>query len=83
MRIFFRTRKRAGFALPLATMLGAAIGAVTALLVAPSPGAGLRRKLVKRGGHVAGRLMGEGREAIEKCGDFLRERGNGALARLH
>lgn len=82
MRIL-RTRKRAGFALPLATMLGAAIGAVTALLMAPSPGAGLRRKLVKRGGHVAGRLVGEGREAIEKCGEFLREQGNGALARLH
>lgn len=80
MRIL-RTRKRA--ALPIAAMLGAAIGAVTALLIAPAPGAGLRKKLVKRSGHVAGRLIGEGREALEKCGDFLREQGNGALARLH
>jgi gas vesicle protein len=82
MRILM-TRKRAGFALPLATMLGAAIGAVTALLIAPTPGAGLRRQLLRRGGKVAGRVIGEGREAMEKCGSFLREQGNGALARLH
>jgi hypothetical protein len=28
-------------------------------------------------------VIGEGREAIEKCGNFLREQGNDALARLH
>ena len=78
MRIL-RTRRRAGFALPLATMLAAAIGAVTALLVAPSAGAPLRRKLVRRGGH----LIGDCREAMEKCGSFLREQGSGAMARLH
>jgi hypothetical protein len=82
MRIL-RTRRRARLALPLATMLGAAIGAVTALLVAPSPGSNLRRKIVKRGGNVAGRLIGESRGAIEKCGVFLREQGHGAMARLH
>lgn len=78
-----RMGNRAGFALPIAAILGAAIGATAALLMAPAPGVGLRRRLVKRGGKVAGRLMGEGREAVEKWGDFLREQGNGALARLH
>jgi len=82
MRIL-RTRRRVRFALPLATMMGAAIGAVTALLMAPTPGAPLRRKLVRRGGRVAGRVIGGGREVMEKCGSFLREQGNGAMAHLH
>ena len=82
MRIL-RTRRRARFALPLATMMGAAIGAVTALLMAPSEGAPLRRKIVRKGGRVAGHMIGDCKEAMVKCGSFLRHQGNDAWARLH
>ena len=51
-------------------LLGAAIGAATALLMAPASGARTRRRLVRKGEEVAGDLIDEGKELIEKCEDL-------------
>ena len=82
MRII-RTKNRAVFALPGIAILGAAIGAVAALLMAPCSGDRTRRKVFRNSEKVAGRLIGHGREAVERCGDFLRTQRGIALARLH
>jgi gas vesicle protein len=59
-------------------LLGAAIGATTALLMAPPSGARTRRRLVRKGEEVAGDLIDAGNELIEKVRGSLRaQRGTG------
>ena len=48
-------------------LLGAAIGATAALLMAPASGARTRRRLVRKGEEVADDLIDAGKELIEKC----------------
>ena len=56
-------------------LLGAAIGAVAALLVAPASGARTRRRLVRKGEEVADYLIDAGRELVEKCEDLYERSG--------
>ena len=56
-------------------LLGAAIGAVAALLVAPASGAHTRRRLVRKGEEVADYLIDAGKELIEKCEDLYERSG--------
>jgi gas vesicle protein len=56
-------------------LLGAAIGAATALLVAPASGARTRRRLVHTGEEVADYLIDAGKELIEKCEDLYERSG--------
>jgi len=51
-------------------LLGAAIGAAAALLMAPASGARTRRRLVAKGEEVADYLIDAGKELIEKCEDL-------------
>ena len=51
-------------------LLGAAIGAAAALLLAPASGARTRRGLVRKGEEVADDLIDAGKELIEKCEDL-------------
>jgi gas vesicle protein len=48
-------------------LVGAAIGAATALLLAPASGAHTRRRLRRQGGEVADYLIEAGKELVEKC----------------
>ena len=48
-------------------LLGAAIGAVAALLLAPASGARTRRRLVRKGEEVADYLIDAGKELVEEC----------------
>jgi gas vesicle protein len=48
-------------------MLGAAMGAVAALLMAPASGARTRRRLVRKGEDAADYLIDAGKELVEKC----------------
>ena len=61
---------RAGFFL-----LGAAIGAAAALLLAPESGARTRRRLVRKGEEVADYLIDAGKELVEKCEDLYERSG--------
>ena len=61
---------RAGFFL-----LGAAIGAAAALLMAPASGARTRRRLVRKGEEVADYLIDAGKELVEKCEDLYERSG--------
>ena len=65
-----RTGDRAVFFL-----LGAAIGAATALLLAPASGARTRRRLVRKGEEVADYLIETGKELMEKCEDLYERSG--------
>ena len=56
-------------------LLGAAIGAVAALLLAPASGARTRRRLVRKGEEVADYLIDTGKELIEKCEDLYERSG--------
>ena len=56
-------------------LLGAGIGAATALLMAPATGARTRRGLVRKGEEVAGDLIDAGKELIEKCEDLCERSG--------
>ena len=56
-------------------VLGAAIGAAAALLVAPASGARTRRRLVRKGEEVADYLIDAGKELIEKCEDLYERSG--------
>jgi gas vesicle protein len=56
-------------------LLGAAIGAAAALLVAPASGARTRRRLVRKGEEVADYLIDAGKELIEKCEDLYERSG--------
>ena len=51
-------------------LLGAAIGAATALLLAPASGARTRQRLVRKGEEAADYLIGAGKELVEKCEDL-------------
>jgi gas vesicle protein len=61
---------RAGFFL-----LGAAIGAAAALLLAPESGARTRRRLVRKGEEVSDYLIDAGKELVEKCEDLYERSG--------
>ena len=56
-------------------LLGAAIGAVAALLLAPASGARTRRRLVRKGEEVADYLIDAGKELVEKCEDLYERSG--------
>ena len=56
-------------------VLGAAIGAAAALLLAPASGARTRRRLVRKGEEVADYLIDGGKELIEKCEDLYERSG--------
>jgi gas vesicle protein len=56
-------------------LLGAAIGAAAALLLAPESGARTRRKLVRKGEEVADYLIDTGKELVEKCEDLYERSG--------
>ena len=56
-------------------LLGAAIGAAAALLMAPASGARTRRRLVRKGEEAADNLIHVGKELIEKCEDLYERSG--------
>ena len=56
-------------------LLGAAIGAATALLIAPASGARARRKLRRQGEEVADYLIDASKELTEKCKDLYEHSG--------
>ena len=56
-------------------MLGAAVGAAAALLMAPTSGARTRRRLVRKGEDVADYLIDAGKELVEKCEDLYERSG--------
>jgi gas vesicle protein len=51
-------------------ILGAAIGAAAALLMAPASGVHTRRKLRRKGEEVADYLIDAGKELVDKCEDL-------------
>jgi gas vesicle protein len=55
--------------------LGAAIGAATALLLAPASGERTRRKLRRQGEEVADYLIDAGKELVDKCEDLYARSG--------
>jgi len=56
-------------------LLGAAIGAVAALLLAPASGARTRRRLARKGEEVADYLIDAGKELVGKCEDLYERSG--------
>ena len=56
-------------------LLGAAIGAAAALLMAPASGARTRRRLGRKGEEVADYLIDAGKELVEKCEDLYERSG--------
>ncbi len=56
-------------------LLGAAIGAAAALLMAPASGARTRRRLVRTGEDVADYLIDAGKELVGKCEDLYERSG--------
>ena len=56
-------------------LLGAAIGAAAALLLAPASGSRTRRRLVRKGEGVADYLIDAGKELVEKCEDLYERSG--------
>jgi len=56
-------------------LLGAAIGAAAALLMAPASGARTRRRLVRRSEEVADYLIDAGKELVERCEDLYERSG--------
>jgi gas vesicle protein len=59
------TREQAAFFL-----LGAAIGAATALLLAPASGKKTRKRLARKGEEVADYMIDAGKDLVEKCEDL-------------
>jgi gas vesicle protein len=57
-------------------LLGAAIGAATALLIAPASGARTRRTLRRQGEEVADYLIDAGKELVDKCEDLCERSGD-------
>jgi gas vesicle protein len=51
-------------------LLGVAVGAAAALLLAPESGERTRRKLVRKGEEVADYLIDASKELVEKCEDL-------------
>ena len=66
-----RVEDRAAFFL-----LGVAIGAMGALLMAPASGARTRRRLVRKGEEVADYLIDASKELTEKCKDLYERSGD-------
>jgi gas vesicle protein len=56
-------------------LLGAAIGAVATLLIAPASGAHTRRSLRRQGEEVADYLIDAGKELVDKCEDLYERSG--------
>jgi gas vesicle protein len=56
-------------------LLGAAIGAAAALLMAPASGARTRRKLVRTGEEVADYLTDASKDLVERCEDLYERSG--------
>jgi len=56
-------------------VLGAVVGAATALLVAPASGARTRRRIRRQGEEVADYLIDAGKELVEKCEDLYERSG--------
>ena len=56
-------------------ILGAAIGAVAALLMSPASGTRTRRRLVRKGEDVADYLIDAGKELVEKCENLYERSG--------
>ena len=56
-------------------LLGAAIGGVTALLMAPTSGAHTRRKLRRQGKQTADYLVDASKELLDKCEDLYARSG--------
>jgi gas vesicle protein len=56
-------------------LLGAAIGAAAALLMAPASGAHTRRSLRRKGEEVADYLIDTGKELVETCEDLCERSG--------
>jgi gas vesicle protein len=56
-------------------LLGAAVGAAAALLMAPASGARTRRRLRRQGEEVADYLISAGRELVDKCEDLYERSG--------
>jgi len=56
-------------------LLGAAIGAAAALLLAPASGQKTRRKLVRKGEDIADYMIDAGKELVEKCEDLYERSG--------
>jgi len=56
-------------------LLGAAIGAAAALLMAPASGAHTRRRLRRKGEEVADYLIDAGKELVDKCEDLYERSG--------
>jgi gas vesicle protein len=56
-------------------LLGAVIGAATALLMAPASGTRTRRRLARKGEDVADYLIDAGKELVVKCEDLYERSG--------
>jgi gas vesicle protein len=56
-------------------LLGAAIGATAALLLAPASGEKTRRGLARKGEAVADYMVDAGKELVEKCEDLYERSG--------
>src|SRR5665811_305557 len=56
-------------------LLGAVIGAATALLMAPASGARTRRRLRRQGEEVADYLIDAGKELVDTCEDLYERSG--------
>ena len=56
-------------------LLGAAIGAAAALLMAPASGARTRRRLVRKGEEVADYLIDAGKDLVERCEELYERSG--------
>jgi gas vesicle protein len=56
-------------------LMGAAIGAAAALLLAPESGERTRRRVARKGEEVADYLMDAGKELVEKCEDLYERSG--------
>ena len=56
-------------------LLGAAIGAAAALLLAPASGVRTRRRLIRKGEEVADYLIDAGKELLEQCENLYERSG--------
>ena len=56
-------------------LIGAAIGATAALLMAPASGARTRRRLRRQGEEVADYLINAGKELVDQCEDLYERSG--------
>ena len=57
-------------------LLGAAIGAAAALLLAPAPGARTRKRLRRQGEEIADYLIDAGKDLVDQCEDLYKRSGD-------